>query len=95
MVARGFREVYQLDGGIVRYGEAFGNDGLWDGSLYVFDGRGAVTFGADAAVLGACEGCGDPAGRIGDCTDPSCRARTVVCESCLTTAAVPCGRHAA
>jgi UPF0176 protein len=94
MVARGFREVYQLDGGIVRYGEAFGNDGLWDGSLYVFDGRGAVTFGPDAALLGTCAGCGDPADRIGDCTDPACRERVVVCRACLEEGAVPCEEHA-
>ena len=39
MKQRGFQEVYQLDGGIVRYGEAFGDDGLWEGSLYLFDAR--------------------------------------------------------
>ncbi len=33
MVSRGFGEVYQLDGGIVRYGETYGDDGLWEGSL--------------------------------------------------------------
>ena len=37
MVSRGFGEVYQLDGGIARYGEEYGDDGLWEGSLYVFD----------------------------------------------------------
>ena len=35
MINRGFEEVYQIDGGIVRYGEKFGNQGLWEGSLYV------------------------------------------------------------
>ena len=44
MRSRGFGEVYQLDGGIVRYGEEYGDDGLWEGSLYVFDGRGSVDF---------------------------------------------------
>jgi UPF0176 protein len=39
MKKRGFNEVYQLDGGIVRYGEEFGDDGLWEGSLYIFDSR--------------------------------------------------------
>jgi len=39
MIKRGFEEVYQLDGGVVRYGEAFGDDGLWEGSLYLFDAR--------------------------------------------------------
>ena len=58
MASRGFGEVYQLDGGIVRYGERFGDDGLWEGSLYVFDGRGSVDFSDHAAVIGGCEGCG-------------------------------------
>jgi len=39
MVKNGFKEVYQIDGGIVKYGNAFGDDGLWEGSLYIFDSR--------------------------------------------------------
>ena len=31
----GFKDVYQIDGGIVKYGEAYGDDGLWEGSLRV------------------------------------------------------------
>lgn len=61
MSARGFSEVYQLDGGIVRYGETFGDAGLWEGSLYVFDGRGSVRFSPDAAVIGSCVSCASPA----------------------------------
>ena len=38
MVNRGYKEVYQIDGGIVKYGEAFKDNGLWEGKLYVFDG---------------------------------------------------------
>ena len=33
MRSRGFEEVYQIDGGIVRYAETFGDDALWEGSL--------------------------------------------------------------
>jgi UPF0176 protein len=29
MIKRGFQEVYQLAGGIVRYGEKYGDSGLW------------------------------------------------------------------
>ena len=39
-----FQRVYQIDGGIVRYGEEFGDDSLWEGSLYVFDKRLKVDF---------------------------------------------------
>lgn len=92
MTARGFGEVYQLEGGIVRYGEKYGDDGLWDGSLYVFDGRGSVDFSDHARVIGECAGCGASTNRTANCPDLSCRSQFVVCESCV---AVPCAVHAA
>lgn len=91
MANRGFGEVYQLDGGIVRYGERFGDDGLWEGSLYVFDGRGSVDFSDDPAVIGRCAGCGAPTNRTANCPDASCRAQFVVCASCESIA---CREHA-
>ncbi|WP_460802580.1 oxygen-dependent tRNA uridine(34) hydroxylase TrhO [Microbacterium sp. GXF6406] len=92
MTARGFGEVYQLDGGIVRYGEKFGDDALWEGSLYVFDKRGSVDFSDHAAVIGECAGCGEPTKRTANCPDASCRTQFVVCEACD---AVPCEAHTA
>ncbi|WP_353829283.1 oxygen-dependent tRNA uridine(34) hydroxylase TrhO [Agromyces litoreus] len=91
MANRGFGEVYQLEGGIVRYGERFGDDGLWEGSLYVFDGRGSVDFSDHASVVGTCEGCGAPTNRTVNCTDASCRAQLVRCEAC---APATCRQHA-
>lgn len=91
MTSRGFGEVYQLDGGIVRYGETYGDDGLWDGSLYVFDGRGSVDFSDHTAVIGTCAGCGRPSSRTANCPDASCRRQFVVCTSCDS---VPCTEHA-
>ena len=79
MRKRGFDEVYQIDGGIVRYGEAFGNDGLWEGSLAVFDGREALDFAPGAAVIGSCAVCGIPSNRLSNCSDASCRSRFVAC----------------
>jgi UPF0176 protein len=99
MASRGFGEVYQLDGGIVRYGERFGDDGLWEGSLYVFDGRGSVDFSDHAAVIGACAVCSGATKRTVNCTDAACRTQLVVCESCGSAAcalhAGPVGRRAA
>ncbi|RNE67011.1 oxygen-dependent tRNA uridine(34) hydroxylase TrhO [Cryobacterium tepidiphilum] len=82
MKSRGFSEVYQLEGGIVRYGEAFGDDGLWDGSLYVFDQRMSVDFSDHAAVLGRCVACGEPTKHMRNCRDLSCREQLVVCPGC-------------
>lgn len=91
MVSRGFGEVYQLDGGIARYGEAYGDDGLWEGSLYVFDKRGSVDFSDHAAVIGECVGCGAATSRTANCPEASCRRQFVVCAACDT---VPCTEHA-
>jgi len=91
MLSRGFREVYQLDGGIARYGEEYGDAGLWDGALYVFDGRGSLTFSDNAAVLGRCTVCGTSTNRMRNCVDPACREQLVVCEGC---GAAACARHA-
>ncbi len=82
MIRRGFREVYQLEGGIVRYGEKFGDQGLWEGSLYVFDNRKSVTFSPDAAVIGTCVLCGEPSSRMQNCSSPSCHLESVVCDAC-------------
>ncbi|NLB47615.1 MAG: rhodanese-related sulfurtransferase [Microbacteriaceae bacterium] len=84
MKNRGFGEVYQIDGGVVRYGEAFGNDGLWEGSLAVFDGREAMDFAPGAEVLGRCAVCEAPSNRVIDCGERGgCRARFVACEAHL------------
>lgn len=82
MKNRGFSEVYQIDGGIVRYGEAFGNDGLWTGKLVVFDGRETTEFGENPGAISECEvpNCTHPATMLADCEDASCLARYVVCE---------------
>jgi UPF0176 protein len=93
MKSRGFGEVYQLDGGIVRYGEAFGDDGLWDGSLYVFDQRMSVEFSDRAAVIGTCIVCGDATKNILNCRDLSCREQLVVCTNCVALEPPACSTH--
>lgn len=95
MIDRGFTEVYQLDGGIVRYGERFGDDGLWEGSLAVFDGRESVTFSDHAAVLGSCVACGAASSHLQNCADPQCRERLVVCETSHAGERILCAGHAA
>eukprot|EP01031_Cornospumella_fuschlensis_P014800 gene14800-18077_t len=77
MVNRGFSEVYQLDGGIVRYGEKYGDSGLWQGSLYVFDNRMSIDFSPDPAVLGRCYACDAPTKNMRNCVDLSCREQLV------------------
>lgn len=84
MKNRGFKEVYQIDGGIVKYGEKFGDDGLWEGSLYIFDGRMNHRFSSNSKDIASCVHCGDKASRFINCADKSCNQLTLVCESCDT-----------
>lgn len=85
MRSRGFQRVYQLDGGIHRYGETFGDTGLWEGSMYVFDARTTVEFSPDAKVVGRCDTCGTPSRDVVDCADPACVRQMVRCGACVAT----------
>jgi UPF0176 protein len=82
MVNRGFKEVYQVKGGIVRYGEKFGNDGLWDGSLYVFDKRMVQDFSENPEVIGECEKCGGKTKSFRNCANKSCYQLILLCDEC-------------
>lgn len=82
MKNRGFQEVYQMDGGIVKYGEKYQDDGLWEGSLYVFDGRMGVKFSDKAEDIGRCEHCQGNTSRYTNCSDKVCNDLVVICERC-------------
>jgi len=84
MLNRGFSEVYQIEGGIVRYGEAFRDKGLWEGSLYVFDERMTVNFSPEAAVIGQCDLCGSATSSVVNCANLDCRHRAIMCSECLS-----------
>jgi UPF0176 protein len=82
MKNRGFAEVYQIEGGIVRYGEAFGDKGLWEGSLYVFDSRMNHEFSDESKVIGKCERCAAPTSKYYNCANLACRKLILLCETC-------------
>lgn len=82
MRARGFEEVYQIDGGIVRYGETYGDDALWEGSLYVFDKRMKIDFSDHTSVIGRCTVCTNPTSRYQDFDGDAGRGLRLVCVDC-------------
>ena len=84
MVNRGFKEVYQMQGGIARYGEAYGDKGLWEGSLYVFDKRMHTEFTDDAVTVGRCVRCEAPTSKFENCSNLSCRKLTLYCAGCAS-----------
>ena len=83
MKQRGFNDVYQIDGGIVKYGEAYGDDGLWEGQLYVFDGRMGMDFSDHAKVIGECIHCAGKTSNYENCADPACNELVLICEDCV------------
>ena len=82
MKNRGFDDVYQIDGGIVKYGETYGDDGLWEGNLYVFDDRMNVTFSDHARDIGVCIDCGANTSNYENCQNPACNKLVLLCENC-------------
>lgn len=85
MKKRGFKEVYQIAGGIVRYGETFGDQGLWEGSLYTFDGRMAVNFSDQAKVIGKCDVCSSPTNKFHNCANQNCHQLYLLCDECAAS----------
>lgn len=78
---RGYKEVYQLDGGIVKYGEKFGDDGYWEGKLFVFDNRMQMGFSDKSKDIASCEHCGQKTSNQINSTNIR-RKLHVVCRDC-------------
>jgi len=83
MIDRGFKEVYQIDGGIVRYGESQGDTSLWEGSLYVFDDRLNINFTDKAKTIGECEHCGGATSSFRNCKNLGCKDLVLLCDECF------------
>ncbi len=82
MIKRGFQEVYQIKGGIVRYGKDIGDSGLWEGSLFTFDDRMAIDFSKDTKIIGACEKCVAPTKQFYNCANAACHKLVLLCQTC-------------
>jgi len=82
MKNRGFEDVYQIDGGIVKYGEQYGDEGLWEGSLYVFDDRMGLKFSDKAVDIGECIHCKAKTSNYENCALATCNKLVLICETC-------------
>ncbi len=93
MKNRGFKNVYQIDGGIVKYGQTFKDDGLWEGKLYVFDRRLVTQFSDKAKDIGHCIRCDARTSNFENCANMACNNLVVLCENCAqktTTCSAEC-----
>jgi UPF0176 protein len=83
MKNRGFKEVYQIDGGIVKYGEKYGDEGLWEGSLHIFDDRMSHKFSDKSVDIGQCVHCAGKTSNYENCANVSCNRLVLICENCV------------
>jgi len=84
LLKKGFKEVYQLYGGIVSYMELFPNQDFL-GKLYVFDGRVTMGFNTDSpdhVVVGRCRHCGVACERYVNDDGDQNRPHFICCEAC-------------
>lgn len=91
LIKKGFKEVYQLENGIVSYMEKYPGQ-AFKGKLYVFDKRIAVDFDTpdNHTVVGKCDICEASTERYVNCKNKECNAHFLVCENCETEKGVFC-----
>ena len=90
MVDEGFKDVYQLDGGIAKYLEKYGDDGLWEGSLFVFDDRLSVNSSDHTKIIGECIHCGAKTSNYINCSNTACNELVLVCQDCSSRQKFSC-----
>lgn len=80
---QGFEEVYQLDGGIIKYGLEKGNK-HWKGNLFVFDDRLVVPISdkEKSDVISHCCHCGTTIDIYYNCANMDCNELFISCKSC-------------
>lgn len=95
LVKEGFKDVSQLDGGIISYGyDPEVNGKLWDGKCYVFDERISVPVNrtGEEVVVGKCFHCSLPEERYVKCGNPECNKHLLMCTDCETKQKRACSK---
>jgi UPF0176 protein len=83
MKDEGFTEVYQLDGGVIKYGLQSGSR-HWRGKLFVFDDRLSVPISDQqpADIIGQCVHCQCPTDLYFNCANVDCNNLFLSCLQC-------------
>ena len=83
MVEKGFKDVYQLDGGIVNFIKKF-PDTFWEGGMFVFDERRVVNPNTkdELKYISHCHFCGKPTSYYINCHNVDCDKIIVSCNEC-------------
>jgi UPF0176 protein len=82
MLREGFQNVFQLHGGIVRYGHEVGGEDF-EGSCYVFDQRVVVPVNhVNPDLIAHCKVCEAETEKYVNCANPECNEHFLICEAC-------------
>ena len=82
LLKEGFPEVYQLHGGIIKYGKEVGGQDF-EGKCYVFDNRITVDVNSvNPKVVSTCFNCGAASDHMINCANPECNEHIAQCEAC-------------
>jgi len=83
LVEKGFKDVYQMDGGIWNYINQH-PDKYWEGSVFVFDERRIVTPNTKEKIkhIGKCYYCGEPTSYYINCHNQDCDLMLLTCDKC-------------
>ena len=91
MKNRGFQEVYQIKGGIVRYGDMYGDTSYWEGSLFTFDDRLTIDFSNEVKMIGTCKRCESKTKSFRNCLNEGCHQLVLLCDECYANhKGLPC-----
>ena len=82
LLEKGFTDVYQLHGGIIRYGLEEGGENF-DGKCYVFDNRITVDVNhINPSIISRCHICQQPSDRMVNCANAECNTHVPICLEC-------------
>lgn len=87
LIEHGFdqKNIYQLEGGIVKYAEKYGNEGFFEGKCFVFDDRIAIPVDTtkNAKTVGVCSLCNIPCDLFRNCAHKWCNKLFLGCDACI------------
>ncbi|PPI86847.1 rhodanese-related sulfurtransferase [Candidatus Pantoea edessiphila] len=84
MIYKGFKKVYQVRGGIIKYVNCVREQGLpnrFKGKIFVFDAR--MSEKVSEEVLSFCHQCGDTSDNYINCANDHCHLLLIQCVNCV------------
>ena len=81
LIKKGFKDVNQIDGGILNYIEQY-PDTYFEGRCFVFDDRLSIPSGKSNNEITLCEKCHIPCGKYSNCMNAKCNKLVIHCDEC-------------